>query len=180
MKESVIIYTMGKVGSTTLQKVLKKNGTFKQVYHIHTLNEAKINRLNEEYKKIGKKYTGLIDQTLGAIEYNKLTEKPLIVSGVRDFFSRMVSDFFQNAKRNDLYWGGDLFNNDGSYNIPEILKYLNNKVDTIDFSKDYVFSWFNNEVKTYFDFDVFSVPFDKEKGYIIAELPKCKLLLYRM
>jgi len=97
----ILIYQMGKVGSTTILKSLRDYGV-NPVYHIHSMNIQNIKMKKEEFKDKGPPY-GTPPKHLD--KYKKL--RPIlkenrsvkIISLVREPIWRNISGFFQNLPK---------------------------------------------------------------------------------
>ena len=163
MKEKVLIYQMGKVGSTSLIKSILD---FKiQPIQIHRLfftnNEVKLN-IRRIIVKLKMHLDIFIHQYI-------LRKRIKIITGYRDPMARNVSTFFQHLNRN--------------YSKKEIAS-INYKELIDDFSHSTFFdtpnNWFDIELKRKFGIDILKNSFDKEKGYSIITNKKVDVFVYRL
>lgn len=147
-----LIYTMGKVGSTTIYKSLKRKKLYSDVFHTHFLSknylEIILPRLHRNFHRnipIGKKILSHIEKN------NKSRIK--IITLTREPIERAISDLFENWKH--LY--------DNIEDVPNNI--LKAHIESLHFN--YTLSWFDEEFKEYLNFDIFDKYFDPYKGYEI-------------
>lgn len=168
--ESVIVLTMGKVGTLTICNSLDKIG--KKHVHPHSLRHTKpgIHFLKNIklplYKNLFYFYKTLTKR-IKVFFWLALAKEVTIITGVRDPFSRAISAFFEQSH----YLALD----------PKAMKYED--VNTA-FEKHYDIEgglhWFDNEINRVFGIDVFKPPFNKDQGYQIIEQGKLRIFIYRI
>lgn len=175
----ILVYQMGKVGSSTVFRSLKNAYLPNPVYQVHFLSHNGI-RNAEEYHlrsehsrvphhiRISKALRNKIDKT------RNVTWK--IITLVRDPISRGISDFFENA---DLYSGGLSYGN-GSVNNSHAIKFLQKKFMNFDESTDYICTWFDREIKAVFNVDVFAYPFNRSDGFSMIKEKNCEVMILRL
>lgn len=156
-KEKVLVYQMGKVGSSSIVSSLKK---YFDVYHVHGDRDFREKYPDKEYmweqiKNREKKWT--------------------VISGVRDPIEQNISNFFQNIdnKRVPHYYVGTR---------EEVEKKTTEQL--IDFFKKHhpateVLVWLDENLKKFLDIDVYSKPFNKKQGYDFYESDSARLLMIR-
>jgi len=148
---SVILYQMGKVGSSSLKGTLN-HYKFKSL-HIHryfwTNNERPVSLMPFLLKL---KQNRILKKLLKA-------EKVKVITFYRDPLPRNISSFFQNL---DIYFSKKERKN-LSY---EILKH---KFNSSFRFHDTPNNWFDLELKRKLNLDIFEIPFDKEKGFVIIK-----------
>lgn len=167
--KSIIVFTMGKVGTLTVCNSLREVG-YKHV-HPHSLRYTKpgVHFLKVKLNFFNKiKYTFKTLSKRVKVFFWKLTKQEIfIITGVRDPFSRNVSAYFEQ-----LHYLGGL----GSRNsFSEIAAYFD---ETCDFEAP--IHWFDKEVLQVTGINVYETPFDKEKGYSIINKGKYKIFVYRV
>jgi hypothetical protein len=146
------LFQMGKVGSKTIQKAIERFSN-EEVIHIHWkhLYEKDFFHVCLPYEKI------LVHERKNPC---------LVISGVRDIVSRIVSGRFQDYEsrgRNRTEMTFSLF-------IDEFNEWFNTDADNI-------FNWFDHQY--YCGLDVYAYPFDYQKGYTIISNKYIRLFLYR-
>lgn len=176
IKDPILVYQMGKVGSTTVYQSLKDLELEVSIYHIHLLNN-----LDEIETSIRRNYSNP-KETLAEIEKGRKLRKKIlsgqfekvnIISLVREPVKRNIAAFFQNI--NEV--------------IPDYKKrYQNNSLTVDDMVKIFLnqydhngpLNWFDSQLKDVFNIDVFSSNFPKDLGYKIYRENKMNLLLVRL
>ncbi len=165
----VIVYQMGKVGSTSLEKSLNVY-KIKPVFHVHRMNLENISKVHQEY--LDKNLTPL-DESLSARLYKDIVKKhrkAKFISLVREPISRNISAFFQNL---DRFIGTSCEEADF---VTEELVHI--------FIREYKHSvpltWFDIEMKQVLDIDVYEYPFPKEKGYLSIKKGNFELLILKL
>lgn len=170
-----IVYTMGKVGSTSLYIALKKK--FPLVYHVHCLNNDTLEELKTIYNQAGfyePKKIHFINLLKGnfhhltgsyAIIKNRPKENWILISIVRDPIDTYFSKIFQNPKVYRPY----LLSNDGYLDPKKVQKNINENVLNYDPKTDDIANWFSTEFKQYTDINIYDHSFDYKKGYVIIE-----------
>jgi hypothetical protein len=164
--QAFLIYSMGKVGTTTVYSLLKKQYPAIPAFHVHFLSDFWV---KEKLPSLDKEFHSNI--TLAEKIHASLKQLPghkiKVVTMVREPMVREISDIFEN-------WKGLLHvNSIGELTIDQLKKYL----DAND--HEFVLNWFDTEFKAYLGFDIYSVPFNKEKGYSIYKTPKADILCIR-
>jgi hypothetical protein len=147
----VMIYQMGKVGSSSIYQSLSKqyNGP---VLHNHVFSSTK---------------KGLIKRFWN---YNIKTKKPLyVISVVREPIGRNVSCFFQNLKKYTGYSPKEL--NISTESLIEIF--------LSDLPHELPLKWFDDNIKKNFDIDVFETPFPSE-GFCTYHHDNVHLLVLKL
>ena len=166
---SVIVLTMGKVGTLTVCNSLEHVG-FRNVHPhslfytrpgVHFIDVALTPRQRfwYAYKTVTKR--------LKVALWHLLSGEILIITGVRDPFSRAISAYFEQSH----YFGG----------IPEDWGYEEIKADL---EKRAFFeattTWFDDEIKRFSRIDVLASDFDHKLGYKTFRKGKVRLFVYRM
>jgi len=150
-KELVLIYQMGKVGSTSFQLLLRDIDRF-EVFHLHRLNQVSNDSMIDRYLS-----TGCVELALKEIEWKEIAdyiqvEKPQInvVTAMRDPIARNISAFFQNIDLEDLR------HNDVENLIDKFLK---------NYPHDVPLNWFDEQFKEVLNINIFNYPFNRERGW---------------
>lgn len=169
----IIIYQPGKVGSITVHRSLKE--AFRKldldtpIHHAHNLN--KLDTVKASVKKNRKAPAA----TLKKLDESQLLRDEIdqnrrqrwnIVSLVRDPVALRVSTLFQLLDEYIPNWAE--LSKEGKLSILDLQKLLINRPE---FDPLHLSTWFNNQVKPLFGFDVFAIPFDTKAGYKIYRWP---------
>ncbi len=200
-KVPLLVYQMGKVGSSTLVASLRANPSVVSrysIYQVHRLTasglefvervsaEARV-RLREtsnpkrrfypEHARVGRWLRPrLIDP--------KNNRKWLVITLVREPISRNVSSFFQNLEFRLSYdYRSELQRKGKEAVAAEIqrlfdVNYLDPwAMERVDANP---LTWFDSELKAVFGVDVYASDFPTKKGYQIYESDRARVLLLRL
>jgi Putative capsular polysaccharide synthesis protein len=173
----IIVYQMGKVGSSTVVSTLEKLGLPNPVLHVHTLVA---DRMNAAEKLQRSSTRPALDSHLivSSILLSKLSRGRFpckIITLTREPIARTISFAFEDWKRR----APGALAEDGTLDAAAMTEVadtlLRNRGGHADPGK-----WFDRELKQVFDLDVFSIPYDEERGYSIIRNPDVSLLILRM
>ncbi|NJP04127.1 MAG: hypothetical protein HC837_00105 [Chloroflexaceae bacterium] len=151
----IIIYQMGKVGSSSIDVSLKHSGV-PAVFHVHRMNPAYMFTGKRQHNP--RKTPLAPHEMLGQLLFTHVLQKQRparIITLVREPISRNISGFFQNVYR----FTGDT---PGTISV---------STDTLieQFLTTYAHgtpaAWFEHEPKQTLGIDVYAYSFDKEQGY---------------
>ncbi len=166
--EYIIVYTMGKVGSTSIYYSLKKKFGSKVIF-VHRMNKANIVAFNEPFVRNNMKPHRY---ALALFAKRKIIDKfkPVsIITAIREPVSRNISDFFQDFK---AYNAGMDFNEisvDDS--IQNFINYYPHHLPN---------SWFQNEFSNILNIKLDDIHFDTEKKYARFDKDNLRLLILRI
>lgn len=176
VKTPILLFQMSKVGSTSVANTLEKMKLKVPVYNTHALNN-----LDVMYANIKKRGPNAKD-SLSVVKQGRWIREKFdsgeyetwnVISMVRDPIARNVSGFFQQLHE----IAPDVFEriHTDSVSANELMEiFLARK------SRNAAEWWFDNQLKPVFNFDIFTVPFDKEQGYTIYTQAKFRLLMMRL
>lgn len=173
----IFIYTMGKVGSSTVHKSLVEAGVPNSILHLHFLSE------NLPRHRKAHLDAGIIPLPehiyLGeAVRLQLLKNKAFpikIITLVRDPLAFTISNLFQNPH----FIGQAILNETGSIDPQKAAEYINRTIaDPSTFG--YVYNWFDKELNAVFDIDVFAKPFPVEVGYFRYQKANTDVLVMRL
>jgi hypothetical protein len=173
----VLVYQMSKVGSTSVYKSLQK-GLKMPVYHIHFLSAVGILKAASFFIDAGA-------EVPPNIYYSDILRKYIhkmhltIITLVRDPIGREISNYFQIGSRvfGALKGAGNMDEDNDAFILREISARIS-KLQDEDHS--IIHTWFDSEIKSVFDIDIYSQPFDYEKGYGLFYGEDCTLILFRL
>jgi Putative capsular polysaccharide synthesis protein len=199
-KKPLLVYQMGKVGSSTIVSSLRAQESVSSVYsiyHIHWLTADHLREEDRRYIDARNRFRGTplskqrfypthvwIGQWLsGRIDETKDTMRWKIITLVRDPIAKNLSSFFQNLEN---MLGYDYRHNLQIKSTEDIIcdltkllheHYLGDNTKRI--ASDPL-TWFDLELKSVFSIDVFATEFPTDKGYKIYESPRTKVLLLKL
>lgn len=169
----VLVYTMGKVGSTTVCHSLREAVLPNPVLPLHFLSaDLSRHRKTHEYAGI---YPPPYHIFLGEAVRKALPRPCSVISLVRDPVAFVVSDLFENPAfaREAIRTGN------GTIDSRKALGYLQQELaNPRTFS--YVNEWFDRELKQVFHIDVFAEPFPVDVGYAAYSKGDVKALVIRL
>lgn len=153
-KSCIHLFQMGKVGSKSIEKSLGISGHSKHIMHLHFANE-----MITSYPDCYYSYPEVIRDSSGGI---------LFVTGVREPISRVLSGWIESSKSHASSMNLDRLNDLlGDPNSLE--KHLEKDIAIIT-------NWFEHNF--YCGLDIFSRPFNQEKGYATISGDRHKLFVY--
>lgn len=176
--EPIIIYQMGKVGSTAVLASLASRNLRGPIFHVHFLSHNGI----EKAKKNLKKFMGvhhnanswcLLESDFVCKNVLNLNDeiRYKIITLVREPISRNLSSFFYNIEKYipDYYKSG-VVSREKLTNI-----YLNRFIE-----HDMPLNWFDDELKKVLVFDIYNYAFPARTGYDIYHVKKADILLIKL
>ncbi len=163
----IVVYSMGKVGSSTVYATLKKHFLSTDVDHVHFLSDSYLKE-----KLPGSNHTHHIDhgfEVRDKINAAIKAGRPVkLISIVREPIKREISNFFQNSF--DFIQG-------------ELSDYSNEAL-FLEFEKkvnfNYILNWFDEEFKPFTTIDIYTQPFDHDKGFTVIRDANFEVLLLRL
>lgn len=173
----VLIYQMGKVGSSTVTHSLEAVGIDSDVFHVNILSE------DLEYYSRVHRQAGLhplpYHMYLSEAVRERLHRQPeapvKIISLVRDPVAWAVSNVFQNP----FFASESVQAPNGLVDPQKAGNYLMRELENPQ-NFDYVNQWFDRELKTVFGIDVFAEPFPVHTGFAIYRQDRAEALVIRM
>ena len=165
--EWVLVYTMGKVGSTSLYYSLKKK-LGPKVMFIHRMNVSNIASYNKPFLQNGIKPHG---SSLALFAKQRIIDKgkPVsIISAVREPISRNISDFFQDFK---------VYNHGKDFTEVKIEKAIQNFIN--NYPHHLPDNWFKEEFSTILGIDLQDIKFDRAEKYGTVSHGNIKVLFLR-
>lgn len=174
----VLIYQMGKVGSSAVYASLRNAAIPNPVYHVHFLSYGNINRVERYYRTVG------ASRSIAQLGYLRALRRKLdrhggpiqVITLVRDPVAREISDVFENMSIHD----GSLLTDKSEVDVAMTLDRLNSSFANFDETKNYACTWFDREMLDTFGIDVYSTPFDHDRKFTIVSKGNVDLLVMRM
>ena len=171
----VLVYQPGKTGSTTITNSLYAAGVTNQ--HIHWITGSRLisHHCNETQKNMERL---LSDKNLYALRQRNPIK---IITLVREPISREYSLLFQYFDSHGIFTA--MSKSNLSF-VDSCNKWLSNR--TVDKVYPQIsgtleqFSWFYDELMAVFGVDIFSYPFDREKGYSIIKQGNVEVLVMKL
>jgi Putative capsular polysaccharide synthesis protein len=176
----LIIYQMGKVGSSTIQRSLRSHGLERPVYRVHFLVEdqlfSALRQVGMAPQKYFKRSQHIVHSRYLIRELARGQKRGhwQVITMVRDPIAQNISSFFQLI---------DLFIPDFEERVEardlkteELLEvFLEHYTPECDFN-----NWFEVAMKPVFDIDVFAIEYPQGAGYQIYRRENVSLLLLKL
>lgn len=175
--DPILIWQMGKVGSSTVLASLRQHLGPNRLFHLHLLSDAMIAKGEMRQKALSKRNKSyLYNVAFRKILLASLAkgQKWKIVTLVREPVGRNLSSYFQNL---DLYYPVEVGGGPDICQIP-----LSSLMETFlnRFDHDRPLEWFDEEMRGVLGLDVFGNEFPKKIGYQIHEKGSADILVVRM
>jgi hypothetical protein len=186
----LLVYQMGKVGSTTVVAALRTTRINRRIYQLHILAPEVVGKF-EIWRKTSfpqinddLKYVWRCQYIYKRVQRGLSGKKWKIITLVRDPIARNISDFFQNIEvtplgsdrewrlRSEWYDFESTINND---NVQELIEIFFER-----YRHDAPSIWFDREFKGVLDIDIYANDFSTSKGYKIYEEESADVLLIRL
>lgn len=164
---AILIYTMGKVGSSTIYRQLIAKYPWLPVYQVHFLSDYWIKNVIPKMPGRYQVHLELAQKISNQLQ-SKSHLRYKIITLVRDPITRDISDIFQNWM--DKYKVQSI--NDVDYNT--IIADFNSN------DHAYTLDWFDTEFKAFTGVDVYQLNFPKEQSYQKYSLAKFDLLIIKL
>jgi hypothetical protein len=164
----LLLYQMGKVGSTALAETLLECG--KWVLHVHSLNAATLGGdLRGGIKANETPAPSTVDGFVLARILPKLVDELRVITLIRDPVARDLSEFFQSLSQTEA---GNRLLAAGDYAAIRAEYLVNNTLD-------YTLGWFDFELSRFLGIDIYALPFDPEKGTAVYRKSNINLILLK-
>ena len=179
----LIIYQMGKVGSTSVTKSLRALSPNYSVYGVHTLRPDNVEQAIANYRKTYS-VRRLVPEHLLA---SRLLVRDLakgqprgrwkVITIVREPIARNISSFFQDIElRHPSFQFSERVERQGTSEL------LNDLTDLFMSAHDHdePIEWFERELGSTLDIDVYGKPFHSADGFQTYHSNRADLLLFRL
>lgn len=172
-KKTILVYSSGKSGSTTVAESLICSKLSPLVYQVHYLTDYHVKRIIDKYNrlaylnlnhiKIGQLLSGRFDHVISSKTLSKVKKdnKWIIFALVRDPVATIISRIFQGAKLHRP----ELFSKNGELSRPDVEALLMDYFSNFDPEGDIVANWFDNEFLKYTDINIYDYKFDTGAGF---------------
>lgn len=163
----VLVYSMGKVGSTAVTNALNSVMS-KNVHNVHRLNPSHIKELRNDFQERGLPLPSVHERGLNLFRnYVQKGKKIKAVSLCREPVIRNVSAFFYNY---DQLLKGTPSEKSIKTLKKEFLKTYDHEVPV---------DWFQKEPEEIFDMNILESSFLKEEGYEVYRSDLCEMLVMK-
>jgi hypothetical protein len=188
----LLIYQMGKVGSSTIQRSLKALNLDRPIFHVHYLSKSRVEDLEKERRKyIRTEKFGLLKRPW---MYQFLRQELIkrfegqkwkIISLTRDPVARNMAAFFENLEFKKVSEQPKYEVKSDYYKIEPVILTGHDleKLPILFFERfkhDSPLDFFDRELKSVFGIDVYSSEFPKSKGYKIYSGEKADAMIIKL
>lgn len=168
-RRTVIVLTMGKVGTLSICNSVRKYG-WRHVHphslffswpgiHFLKVNLTAFEKIYYAFKSISKRVKVFI--------WSQIVREVIIIAGVRDPFSRPISAFFEQ-----IHYRGGLASEACLGSVIKTFEEISDMRATLD--------WFDSEIKRLTGINVYDYSFNHQKGFVVLEGGKYKIFIYRV
>jgi len=173
----ILVYTMGKVGSTTVLRSLQALGLPNKIAHLHFLSDDleahKRTHRNAGVRPIPSHL--ILGQKLRSYLAREKSRQCRLISLVRDPIAFAISDVFQNPR-----FSLEVLEDEGlTINPSKAAYFLQRELQKAE-TFAYVNEWFDRELKRVFGIDVFAEGFPKDVGYKTYRAANAEALVIRL
>ena len=173
----IIIYQMGKVGSSSVVRTLEHLKLDVPILHVHTLSSDHLDfAINKQRNSVSPYlHKHLITSSILVKELQKGIFPCRIISLTREPVARAISFLFEDLKKQ----APDAILPNKKLDI-EILKSTLDQLLSKDSGIADPSQWFENELNHCLGIDVFSAPYDRERGFVYMDHGPVSVLVMRM
>ena len=173
-RNPILVYQMGKVGSSTVVQVLESLRLPSPVLHLHTLQRHKlaqaISRQRESVRP--RLHEHLL---ISGLLIPRLPFPCRVITLTREPIARVISFVFEDRWKKMP----DALRRDGTIDVARARHVIEELLRADNGHADPTY-WFEEELQAVFGMDVFSRPFDRERGYVQLERDEISLLVLRL
>lgn len=175
VRDPIIVYQMGKVGSTSVFMSLKRMELGVPLYQMHFMNDLDKMEAVSQTRHESEAAQRLLGNARRVRQ--EMADKPKqkwnLITLTRAPVPRLISVFFQGIE-NDIPNAAERYQA-GTLSLQEVLDYF-----TGQFREGWAEEWFDSQLRDPFGLDVYAVPFDTARGYQIYRHGTIGLLLMRL
>ena len=176
-RNPILIYQMGKVGSSTLVNTLHRVLPTEPVLHVHTLSPEHLRHATARQRASLAPYLPehLIVSSLLVKKLSRGRFPCRIITLTREPVARAISFVFEDLKKQ----APEALQADGSLDTGAVIACVNRLLATDNGIADPT-RWFDDELRACWGVDVFAEPYDAERGYAMMRQGGVSVLVLRM
>ena len=164
----ILIYQMAKVGSTTVYQSLRNAGV--NPLHVHSISDTARTNGFEYYRSHGEAPPIHLYVSRLLKPYLKLTSHRVkVITLVREPIARYISGLRQMARFSGVF----------SHSISQIQERIVERLSDPE-EMEYIFGWFDQEIKNVLGVDVMNRSFDRKQGFQFLEGPRADVLVLKL
>lgn len=171
----ILVYQPSKVASSTMFVSLRRAGIDSVQIHTFQPDEEYVSCMSHPGFFADKRFQFILDD-LKFYEryYQQRTKTTKIITMVREPVARDISEYLTLFGKGD-YILNDRVCTDTYKGVADLLEDLS-QIGTFG----YEFEWFDRELKRFTGIDIFSHPFDREKGYSVIKQGNTEILVLKV
>lgn len=175
VRDPIIVYQMGKVGSTSVFMSLKRMELNVPLYQLHFMSDLdKMERVTRTRQEAEIAYRQIeIARRIRAEMVTKPEKKWNLITLTRAPVPRLISVFFQGID-NDIPNAAERYQS-GTLKLQQVLDYF-----TDQFREGWAEGWFDGQLYEPFGLDVFAEPFETARGFQIYRHGSLRFLIIRL
>lgn len=177
-RELIVVYTMGKVGSTALGRALGGLDNFR--YATYLSKRAILHRVEQIHDPTLRDWGDLwwdvwgeperLHAALEVVVARQTGTRLKLISGFREPIGHALSEIFQSLEHHFQHWEYEF--------IIDPEKFFSQIVHLVEKSLRRN-CWFQSEFRDFTGFDIFSIPYDEHCGVCLAHFDEIDVLAYR-
>jgi len=173
----ILIYQVGKVGSTSVYLSLRERCKNVDLYHAHIISKEGEDFLKEwvGYITPSAVFPEVLQARLIRSRYHRYSgdKRWKVISLIRDPVALNLSSFFQNIRKFFPDFRDEHYMDDSG--AEKLLQCFYN-----EYPHDLPETWFKQEIGGFLGIDIYKKVFDHKQGYILYEGEKADLLILRL
>ena len=175
----VIVYQMGRVGSTALVVALQQSSINRPVLHVHFLSPNGVRFLYRLYvaaygswRSVPENHKRHVLRSHAIGKYLNRARRYQVITLVRDPVATNISGFFHNRR----LWSTDGLDETGE--TPGTIQSLEERFLS-EYPHSVPLQWFDHELYRVFEVDLFAGPFAREDGHQICHGRRATVLAFK-
>ena len=174
----VLIYQMGKVGSSSIFESLQNHALPGSIHHLHLLSKSKLEISKRQHLANNRKPPLEVEHGFAVRQFLDVHPEAdvLVITAVREPVAQLVSTFFQTfeIKFSDLVFA------DGSWDTDQLIHELQQQIEQYDPANHWNCNWFDIDFLPALGIDIYEFPFDQESGSVVLEKANLKVLCLQL
>lgn len=175
--QKILIYQMGKVGSSTIYETIRNINVSYSLSHVHFLSEVGIDKAEQIFRETSLHVIPMHLRKSKILRkcINIESDKLKIITLTREPIGRMVSSVFHNLS---------IFNpecvGDKGLNVNGAINLINQQLRLFDPASDFATNWFDYEFSTALNLNIYDYPFNQDKGYSVIKAKNFEILVMQV
>lgn len=174
----ILVYQMGKVGSSTVVQTLEQLDWLKPVLQVHTLNPEHLQQAVAKQRASQSPYLPehLITSSILVRKLLKGIFPCRVITLTREPVARAISFVFQDWKKK----APEARSSTGNLEVERMKEAVDALLRNESSGHADPTRWFDRELNEVLGIDVFAVPYDRQQGYVILQEGEVSVLVMRL